>query len=380
MINKNIVFLISFLLLMFSSCKPDKDKAIKLLSTDDFTRTIDNRKTSLYTLQNENGLTLQVTNYGARIVSLWTPDRNNQWKDIVLGYRTIDEYICNKGERFFGAAIGRYANRIAQGRFTIDGQRYQLSTYNNGQCLHGGVNGFDRQVWQVNSVSSHTINFSYLSKDMEEGFPGNLRVSMSYSLTNQNELVIQYTAETDKATPVNLTHHSFFNLHGEGEGTINDHILYVNAQYYTPVDSVLIPLGNFASVQGTPFDFNKPTVIGSRLDEKNQQFDFAMGYDHNFVLNKQQKGHLEFAASVHEPKSGRYLEVFTTEPGLQFYGGNFFDGAILGKNLKPYLHRGALALETQHFPDSPNQPMFPNTILQPDDTYSQTCVYKFTVK
>lgn len=375
---KNIFILMMLALLLFSACT--EKQHLPLVDEADFKTTIDNKPVDLYTLCNDNGLTLQVTNFGCRVVTLFTPDRQGKMEDIELGYENIDRYVHNKGERFLGATIGRYGNRIAAGRFTLDDKDYQLSTFDNGQCLHGGDKGFDMVVWNVDSVADDYILFSYLSKDMEEGFPGNLSVRMSYQLTKDNEFRIVYSATTDKATPVNLTHHSFFNLKGEGNGTINTHELCIAADRYTPVDSVLIPTGELADVSGTPFDFHTPLPIGQRLCEQNQQFDNCRGYDHNFVLNRKSDSDLEFAASVYEPSNGRYMEVWTTEPGLQFYGGNFFDGKTLGKSGKPYKYRESFALETQHFPDSPNQKAFPSTILQLGETYKQICVYKFGVK
>ena len=366
-----------FFTLFFSACS---ERQLPLVNEVDFNTTVDGKPVDLYTLSNSNGLTMQVTNFGCRVVTLFTPDRFGNMEDIVLGYENIDRYVHNKGERFLGATIGRYGNRIAAGKFTLDGKDYQLSTFNNGQCLHGGDKGFDMVVWNVDSVAKDYILFSYLSKDMEEGFPGNLSVRMSYQLTADNEFRIEYSATTDKATPVNLTHHSFFNLKGEGNGTVNTHELYIAADRYTPVDSVLIPTGELADVTGTPFDFSKPYPIGWRIDEKNEQFDNCRGYDHNFVLSRISASDLELAATVYEPSNGRYMEVWTTEPGLQFYGGNFFNGKTLGKSGKSYKYREAFALETQHFPDSPNQEGFPSTILHPGETYRHVCVYKFDVK
>lgn len=370
----------ALLFLSFLSACTEKKQQLSLVNETDFKTTVDGKKVDLYTLSNDQGMTLQVTNFGCRVVTLFVPDRDGRMDDIVLGYESIDRYLHNKGERFLGAAIGRYGNRIAAGKFTLDGKDYQLSTYNNGQCLHGGDKGFDMVVWNVDSIAKDYILFSYLSKDMEEGFPGNLLVKMSYHLTNDNEFCIEYSATTDKATPVNLTHHSFFNLKGEGNGTINTHELCIAADKYTPVDSVLIPTGELADVSGTPFDFRTPTQIGARLNEKNQQLDNCKGYDHNFVLNRKAASDLEFAASVYEPSNGRYMEVWTTEPGIQFYGGNFFNGKTLGKSGKPYRYRESFALETQHFPDSPNQKGFPSTDLKPGETYKHICVYKFGVK
>lgn len=376
---KKYLFSALLFLSLFSACT-EKEQQLSLVNEADFKTTIDGNQVDLYTLSNGQGMTLQVTNFGCRVVTLFVPDRNGKMDDIVLGYENINRYVHNEGERFLGAAIGRYGNRIAAGKFTLGGKEYQLSTYNNGQCLHGGDKGFDMVVWNVDSVAKDYILFSYLSKDMEEGFPGNLSVKMSYKLTNDNEFCIEYSATTDKATPVNLTHHSFFNLKGEGNGTINTHELCIAADKYTPVDSVLIPTGELADVSGTPFDFRTPTQIGARLNENNQQLDNCKGYDHNFVLNRKTASDLEFAASVYEPSNGRYMEVWTTEPGIQFYGGNFFNGKTLGKSGKPYRYRESFALETQHFPDSPNQKGFPSTVLEPGETYKHKCVYKFGVK
>lgn len=361
------------------SCN-QKTHTISLYKEKDFDTIIDNKQIKLFTLKNKEGITLQVTNFGCRVVALWTPDKNHNFKDIVLGYENIKRYINNTGERFLGATIGRYGNRIANGEFELDGITYKLSTFNNGQCLHGGDKGFDMVIWDVNKVCNNSIEFSYFSKDMEEGFPGNLKIDMKYSLTDDNTFRIEYKAKTDKNTPVNLTHHSFFNLKGEGEGSINDNILCINANYYTPVNEVLIPTGEIIPVNNTPFDFRNGKKIGTNINEDNQQLINCKGYDHNFVLNRKTKNELEFAASVYEPQSGRYLEVWTTEPGLQFYGGNFFNGKTIGKSGKEYKYREAFALETQHFPDSPNQKNFPNTILKPNEIYSQTCEYRFYVK
>lgn len=373
--KKSILLLL--IISTFFSCTKNK---ITTIEKQDFD-TIQNEKSiSLYTLENKNGLMLQVTNYGARIVTLFTPDKNGKMEDIVLGYENIGRYLNNTGERFLGATIGRYGNRIANGKFSIDSITYQTPQNNNGQSLHGGELGFDMVIWNVDSVSSNEIHFSYLSVDGEQGYPGNLDVKMIYTLTNDNELKIEYSATTDKKTPINLTHHSFFNLKGEGNGTINDHILYINADKYTPVDSVLIPTGEIAKVENTAFDFRTPTAIGLRVDQENEQLKVGKGYDHNFVLNRETANDIELAASVYEPASGRFMEVYTTEPGLQFYGGNFFNGKTIGKYGKSLNFREAIALETQHFPDSPNQPNFPSTILNPGQIYSHTCIYKFSVK
>lgn len=364
--------------MLFSSCMKKHD--LNLLEESDFKTFVDGKQVSLYTLSNDNGLVVQVTNFGCRVVSLFTPDRYGNMDDIVLGYENIDRYLNNDGERFLGATIGRYGNRIANGSFVLDSVRYQLSRYNNGQCLHGGEKGFDMVVWNVDSVADDYLLFSYLSKNMEEGFPGNLDVRMSYKLTSENEFYIDYTATTDKSTHVNLTHHSFFNLKGEGNGTINSHELCIAADYYLPVDSVLIPYGEVLDVSGTPFDFRAPKTIGEKLNNDCIQFENCKGFDHNFVLSRKSDNDIEFAASVYEPLNGRYMEVWTTEPGIQFYSGNFFDGSTKGKSGKPYRFRESFALETQHFPDTPNHSDFPNTRLNPGEVYKHTCIYKFGIK
>lgn len=374
---KRVFFSMLLSVAVMASCQCNRTAQVEIIECSAFRTTIEGEQVGLYTLKNSHGTTMQVTNYGARVVSLWCSDRDGNFADIVMGYDNIDKYINNPGERFLGAAIGRYGNRIADGKFTLDGVDYMLSKYNNGQCLHGGDVGFDRVVWQVKEYDDSSIVFSYLSKDMEEGFPGNLQVEMSYRLSEENEFIVEYSATTDKATPVNLTHHSFFNLKGEGEGTINNHVLTIAADKFTPVDEWLIPTGEIASVEGSVFDFREGKNIGNDLDKQETQFEYCKGYDHNFVLNRKSENELEFAASVYEPTSGRYMEVWTTEPALQFYGGNFFDGKIIGKRGKSHDFRGSFALETQHYPDSPNQPQFPSTILNPGETYTHTCVYRF---
>ncbi len=371
---RNTVFL--FFLILLIACR--SESPLTLLPESRFQTEIDGKPVSLYTLSNQNGLTMQVTNWGARVVSLWTPDRRGNLDDIVLGYDNIDKYLNSRG--FWGATVGRFGNRIANGRFSLNGETFQLSVSDNGQCLHGGDKGFDRVVWNVDSLASDCLSLSYYSKDGEEGFPGNLTIKMTYSLTPANEFRIDYTAVTDKSTPVNLTHHSLFNLKGEGNGSVESHQLCIAAGYYTPVDSVLIPTGELASVAGTPFDFRALIPIGGQLERSDAQLAQCHGFDHNFVLNRKTTDEPELAASVYEPSNGRCMEVWTTEPGLQFYSGNSFDGSIKGKSGKSYAPYGALALETQHFPDSPNQPDFPSTILNPGEVYHQVCIYRFSVK
>ncbi|HEU4552275.1 MAG TPA: aldose epimerase family protein, partial [Chitinophaga sp.] len=348
-----------------------------LIPAANFDTTIDGKQVKLFYLRSKGGVQMAVTNYGAKVVALLAPDRERQLADVELGYDKIGQYVNTK-ERYYGGVVGRYGNRIAKGRFKLDGKEYKLAVNNNANHLHGGLKGFNDVVWDVKQPDANTLEFHYLSKDGEEGYPGNLDITMTYALTDSNEFKIDYKATTDKPTVVNLTHHSFWNLHGAGNGDINDHVLMLNADKFTPVDSGLIPSGKLEPVKGTPMDFTKPTPIGERVGADFEQLKFGKGYDHNWVLNK--KGNeLSLAATVLEPRSGRYMEVWTTEPGVQFYGGNFMAGDV-GKGGKTYIHRGALALETQHYPDSPNQPSFPSVVLRPGETYHQTCIYKFGVK
>lgn len=367
------------LLMIMIGCQKHEMKHVTLKRSD-FKTTVEGKQTDLYYLSNKNGLEMAVTNFGARVVELWIPDREGRFADVVLGHNNISEYINYKGERFLGATIGRYGNRIAHGQFVLNDQNYQLPVNNGPNSLHGGFKGFDMVVWDTRQINDQELEFSYLSKDGEEGYPGNLKITMIYQLTNDNEFIITHVATTDQPTIINLTHHSFFNLHGEGNGTINDHILMINADEYTPVDSVLIPNGEMAPVENTPMDFRQPTEIGNRLNNDFEQLKFGGGYDHNWILKRETSDGVELAATVYEPVSGRYMEVLTTEPGIQFYGGNFFDGSIIGKCGKSYDYRGSLALETQHFPDSPNRPDFPTTVLNPGKEYRQTCIYKFKTK
>ena len=367
------------ILLGLLSCKNDGSDII-LMNADNFKTTIDGKSVDLYTLKSESAMVMQVTNFGAHVVSLWTADNNGAFDDVVLGHKSLDEYMNYKGERFIGCVVGRYANRIADGKFVIDSIVYNVPKNNNGQSLHGGLKGLDQVVWNVDTVGSDMIRLSYLSPDGEEGYPGNLAIQMTYSLTADNAFKIEYSATTDKSTFVNLSNHSFFNLKGEGNGTINDHLLAINADSITPIDEVMIPTGELMSVDGTPFDFRHAQLIGQRVNEENEQLKNGSGYDHNWVLNKQMPGAIELAASVYEPQSGRLLEVYTDQPGLQFYGGNFFDGTGNGKYGATYNYREAFALETQKFPDSPNQPNFPSTLLKPGEVYHHVCIYKFSVK
>jgi aldose 1-epimerase len=372
---KNIFSVLA--LIMLFSCAKQPSLPV-LVDEATFKSELDGKTVELFTLKNANGVVAQITNYGGRIINLWTPDKNGDFADIVVGYETLAEYL-KSNEIYYGTLIGRYGNRIAKGHFTLNDSVYTLATNNKVNHLHGGVKGFNNVVWDAKKIDGQILELTYLSPDGEEGYPGNLKVKVVYTLTSDNELKVEYWATTDKPTPVNLTQHSFFNLKGAGNGEVNDHIMQILADSYIPVDSTLIPFGEIAPVEGTPFDFRKPVAIGARINEDNIQLKYGGGYDHNWVLNKAETG-LNYAAKVVEPASGRTLEVFTNEPGIQFYGGNFMNGKDSGKGGKVFAYRGALALETQHFPDSPNQPTFPSTILNPGKEYYSICVYKFGVE
>ena len=342
-----------------------------------FGETADGTSVDLYTITNNNGLVTKITNYGAIVVSLIVPDKDGKMGDIVLGYDNLENYI--KNDQYIGAIVGRCGNRIGNAKFTLDGVEYTLAQNNGENHLHGGIKGFDNAVWQVeevNNADSQGLKFTYFSKNGEEGYPGNLDVTVVYTLTNNDELKIEYTATTDKPTVVNLTHHSYFNLAGVGISDILDHKLKINADKFTPVAKGLIPTGELSDVAGTPMDFRKPTTIGARINDNFKQLLLGSGYDHNWVLNDWD-GTLKLAASLYEPNSGRLLELYTTEPGMQFYSGNFINGTIAGKEGKVYQRRCALCLEAQHFPNSINIPNFPRVVLRPGETYSQTTVHKF---
>jgi aldose 1-epimerase len=345
-----------------------------------FGKLADGTPIDIYTLRNSYGMEATIMTYGGIVTSLKVPDKNGRFADVVLGYDKLPGYLTNSP--YFGALIGRYGNRIANGRFTLDGRTYTLATNNGPNHLHGGLKGFDKVVWIARTVDTFYgpgLELTYLSKDGEEGYPGNLKVTAVYVVTEKNELLLQFTATTDKDTVVNLTHHSYFNLAGQGNSNILDHVVFINADQITPVDSGLIPTGKFADVSGTPFDFRTPTAIGERINDPDPVLQYGPGYDHNWVLNKT-PGDEVLAARVSEPVSGRVMEVYTTEPGLQFYTGNFLDGTINGKGGKVYEYRGAFCMEPQHFPDSPNHPNFPSVELKPGETYRNTIIYKFSTK
>lgn len=374
-----VLSLVGFIALV--SCAPKDQRPMSAnMKRQVFGRMPDGREVDLYTLTNSKGMEVAITDFGGIIVSLKAPDRNGHSVDLVEGFDSLDDYL--KPNPHFGATIGRYANRIAKGKFTLDGVEYTLPRNNGENHLHGGPNGFDRVLWNARDVSTKdapALELTYLSKDGEEGYPGNLKATVVFTLTENNELKIDYSATTDKDTVVNLTNHSYFNLAGQGEGDILGHVATIEADRFTPVDAGLIPTGELRNVEGTPFDFRKPTAIGTRINEDDQQLKYGKGYDHNFVLNHP-AGTMGLAARVVEPKSGRVLEVLTDQPGVQFYTGNALNGTFRGKGGKVYAFRSAFCLETQHFPDSPNHPDFPSTVLKPGQRYHTTTIYRFSTE
>ena len=343
-----------------------------------FQQIIDGKQTNLYVLKNKNNMQLALTDFGGRFVSLLVPDKNGKLTDVIIGFNNLDSFKLNKSEPYFGATIGRYGNRIAEGKFTIDGKAYSLAVNNAPNALHGGVKGFHYIVFDTKQLGDSALELSYLSKDMEEGYPGNLNVKVTYTVTYDNQVRMDYEASTDKSTVVNLTNHAYFNLNGSG--TILNHSLMVNASTYLPVDSTLIPTGKAESVANTPFDFTTATTIGARINDTNGQLKNGKGYDHNFVLNANKSKGYNLAADVVGDKTGIELQVLTNEPGLQFYSGNFMDGKSMCKYGTTDTLRSALCLETQHYPDSPNQPQFPTTLLKPGSVYKTTSFYKFLVR
>jgi len=368
------LFLLAAALSTWAEGKPKMQKRV-------FGTTEDGKAVELYLLTNANGMAAAIANYGGALVSLKVPDRAGRLADVVLGYDNLDGYIKDKA--FLGVLVGRYANRIAHGKFTLNGTTYTVSKNDGENSLHGGAKGFGKRVWTAKDVSGaagEALELSYVSKDGEEGYPGALSAKVVYTLTDRNELKIDYTATSDKDTVVNLTQHSYFNLAGQGNGDILGHQLLLQADRFTPVDQTLIPTGELLSVSGTPLDFTKATPIGARIDQDHTQLKFGQGYDHNWVLKDGTAGGLSLAAEVYEPGSGRVLQVLTTQPGIQFYSGNFLDGSIRGKEGKVYNRRYGFCLETQHFPDSPNHPTFPSTVLKPGQQYRSTTVFKFSAR
>jgi aldose 1-epimerase len=366
------------LIVLLCACSSKQSNQIKMLyDKTDFEKVIDGKTTGLFTMENDNGMLVTLTNYGAKIVSIYVPDRNNRFDDVLLGFKSIADYQQYGASH--GAVVGPFANRIANASFSIDGEVYNFPVNNGEACLHSGPESWYRKVWDSKNEGNVTV-FSLESADGDFGFPGNKKVQVTYTLTDDNELKIDYQLTTDKACHFNLTNHSYFNLRGEGNGDILDHIVVINADESTPVaSSAMIPTGEIANIIGTDLDFTSPHVIGERIDNDHPMLKYGIGYDFNYIINKTE-GELAFAASVYELESGRYMEVFTTEPGVQFYTGNFLNGTEIGKAGKAYTKRSGLCLETQHYPDSPNKPNFPSTLLKPGVTLNSTTIYKFSAK
>ena len=366
-----------FAVLLLMSCVAIA--AAQSVTKQSYGKTAAGENVNLYTLRNSKGVEAKITNYGGIVVSLKVPDRNGKFDDVVLGFNDLDSYLT-KNDPYMGALIGRYGNRIAKGRFTLNGVEYKLAVNNGENHLHGGIKGFDKVVWtgrEMKTPAGPAVVLTYLSKDGEEGYPGNLNVRVVYTLTNNNELKIDYSATSDKDTVTNLTHHSYFNLAGEGNGDILNHTVTINANRFVPTDAGSIPTGELKSVAGTPFDFLKPMAIGAHIDQDDEQLKFGNGYDHTWVING--RG-MRLAATAYESTSGRVMQVWTTEPGMQFYTGNFLNGTLTGKSGKVYARRTGFCFETQHYPDSPNQPKFPTTTLKKGATYKSTTIYRFSSK
>ncbi len=379
--QKKIVIVLLFALGLFQGCKTNLDGEKMSITSKPFGQTADGKQVDIFTLTNNNGLVAQITNFGGIVTSLSVPGRDGKFADVVLGFDDLDGYINE--HPYFGAIVGRVGNRIAKGKFTLEGKEYTLAINNRPNHLHGGLKGFDKVVWTsqaIETAEGPALRLMYTSPDGEEGYPGTLTCGVTYTLTNDNTLKIEYDAVTDKATPINLTHHSYFNLAGHDVGDILSHEVMINADNFTPTDKTLIPNGEIRDVEGTPMDFRTPTEIGARINnDKDQQIKFGGGYDHNWVLNNKD-GQFALAATFYEKTSGRFMEVLTTEPGMQFYTGNFLDGSNVGKGGAVYKHRNGFCAETQHFPDSPNQPNFPTAILHPGQTYKQITAYRFSTK
>ncbi|MBR6930536.1 MAG: galactose mutarotase [Bacteroidales bacterium] len=369
------IFAIALLLV---SCSHKKE--VKLIPAENFNTEVDGKKVSLYTLHN-GFLTMQVTNYGGRVVALWMPDNRDSYEDIVLGYDHIDKYLNNSGERYLGAVVGRCANRISNASFTLNGVEYQLPKNDGENTLHGGLIGADKHVWDVTSVNDSLIQMHTVFADGEDGFPGDLDVTMSYMLTHDNQFQIRYAATTDKATLCNFSHHSFFNLKGEGRGTILDHELQINSRYMTTINDKLVPDGKYSGVKNTPFDFREKHAIGDNIAADDEQLRNAKGYDHNWIIDKNDPKSYTWDATLFDPASGREMQVWSDQVGMQFYSGNFFNGKEKGKCGKPLNFREGLALETQYFPDAINhESLSPMPILRPGEEYHQLCIYKFAVR
>ncbi|CAK7020074.1 MAG: Aldose 1-epimerase [Parabacteroides sp.] len=350
------------------------------LQIDAFNKQIDSKMTMLCTLTNKKGAELTITNYGAKIVSLMVPDRSGKLTDVVTGHNSIEEYLVSE-EPYFGAICGRYGNRIAKGKFVLDGTVYDKLAINNGpNSLHGGLKGFNAVVWDLKQIDEQTVELKYTSADGEEGFPGQLETTVTYHFSDDNEVVIMYNAVTDKPTVLNLTNHSYFNLSGAGDPSIGDHLLTINADYYLPTDETAIPYGPKEKVEGTPMDFRTPYEVGARIDEDFEALNFGKGYDHTYILNKKEENELSFCARCVSPKTGIVMDVYTTQPGVQLYTGNWMTGNFEGKNGQRYPARAALCLETQHYPDSPNKPEYPTTVLRPGEVFQSKTIYKFATE
>ncbi len=373
---KNLIIFLALAAATACASQKKQDENSLAVNPDLFDTIIDGKQVKLYTLKNDSGITIYLTNYGARIVGVQTPDRNGKYDDIALGYSTIADYLNDK--IYTGCVVGRYANRIENASFVLDGEEYHLYRNDGKNTLHGGKKALDKRVWQAKQ-NDNSIAMTYLSPDGQEGYPGNLNISVTYTLNPDNSLKIVYEAETDKTTVINLSNHTYWNLKGEGDSTILDHYFQINADYYTPIDNEWIPTGEIAPVAGTPFDFTSGKMIGRDINDDNEQLENGLGYDHNWVLTKNTDDTLGYAAKLWEKSTGRYIKIFTTEPGFQFYSGNFLDGTITGRSGRPYLYRSALIFETQHFPDSPNHKNFPSTVLHPGEKYKQVSFYEFGV-
>lgn len=375
---KKIVLVLMVAVIAACTTKSENNKQIEMpYSKSDFEGVIDGKTTRMFTMENENGIVVTLTNYGAKIISVYAPDKNGNFADVLLGFNSLEDYQQYGASH--GAVVGPFANRIANAKFSIGEETFQLPVNNGEACLHSGPDSWYRKVWDYEK-NGNVTTFMLESPDGEFGFPGNKKAKVTYTLTDDNELKIDYEVTSDKPTHINLTNHSYFNLRGEGNGDILDHVLVINADKSTPVvDNNMIPTGEIVDIRGTALDFTAPHTIGERINADHPQLQFASGYDFNYVINKE-AGELAFAASVFEPESGRYMEVFTSEPGVQLYTGNHLKGTEIGNSGKPYTARTGFCLETQHFPDSPNQPDFPTTLLSPDEVYKSTTIYKFSVK
>ncbi|MEY8608000.1 aldose epimerase family protein [Parabacteroides segnis] len=373
---KRLCMAVMAMCLLLSCGEKREEATLSGLMKSDFVSEVEGKPTALYVLKNKNGAEACITNYGGRLVSVMVPDKNGKMTDVVLGYDNIGQYVQSDGN--YGALIGRYGNRINQGKFTLDDVEYTLPQNNGAHCLHGGPQGYHARMWDAKQLNDQALELTYLSKDGEAGFPGNLDIKVTYTLTDDNAVGIKYEATTDKKTVVNLTNHSYFNLSGVPGSDVLDQLVMINADNYTPVDSTLIPVG-ISPVDGTPLDLRTPVAIGKQINDPFQQLLFGRGYDLNWVLNTNGDKNV-LAAKAYSPTSGIALEVYTNEPGIQFYTGNFMDGKDTGKHGVLYPHRGALCLETQHYPDSPNHPDFPSVVLNPGEKYLSECIYKFTVE